>query len=196
STNAVLQQPGRVSYTLLDEQIKRTTIESEPIRVAQEGYYGPEGTDWVDIENDLRQEADKGAIKISNSWDEIAKWIGANPKTLKATIDEYNLYCDHGHDDLFAKDRRYLLPLRTPPYYALSGRLMVITTQGGIRINHHMEVLDSQGDPIPGLYAGGDVTGGWEPETYNVHLSGSGLGFALNAGRIAGENAAKYITGK
>jgi hypothetical protein len=36
----------------------------------------------------------------------------------------------------------------------------------------------------------------WEGETYNVYLSGSGLGFALNSGRIAGENAAQYVSGK
>ena len=57
-----------------------------------------------------------------------------------------------------------------------------------------MEVLDQKGNPIPGLYAGGDTTGGWESYTYNVHLSGSGLGFALNSGRIAAENALKYIS--
>jgi fumarate reductase flavoprotein subunit len=59
-----------------------------------------------------------------------------------------------------------------------------------------MEVLNAQDDPIPRLYAGGDVTGGWEAETYNAHLSGSGLGFALNSGHIAGENAAQYVLGE
>jgi fumarate reductase flavoprotein subunit len=59
-----------------------------------------------------------------------------------------------------------------------------------------MEVLNQQDKPIPGLYAGGDTTGGWESETYNVNLSGSGLGFAFNSGRIAAENAADYIARK
>jgi fumarate reductase flavoprotein subunit len=60
-----------------------------------------------------------------------------------------------------------------------------------------MEVLTEDHDPIPGLYAGGDTAGGWEePPNYNKDLSGSAFGFALNSGRIAGENAVKYSLGK
>jgi fumarate reductase flavoprotein subunit len=58
-----------------------------------------------------------------------------------------------------------------------------------------MEVLNQQGDPIPGLYSVGSGTGGWESDTYCLELSGSAFGFALNSGRIAGENAVKHISG-
>jgi fumarate reductase flavoprotein subunit len=47
---------------------------------------------------------------------------------------------------------------------------------------------------IAGLYAAGSDTGGWESDTYNVVLSGSTLGFAINSGRIAGENAARFVS--
>ena len=67
-------------------------------------------------------------------------------------------------------------------------------TIGGIKINHHMEVLNRQDDPIPGLYAVGAGTGGWESDTYCLELSGSAFGFALNSGRIAGENAVLYAS--
>jgi fumarate reductase flavoprotein subunit len=56
-----------------------------------------------------------------------------------------------------------------------------------------MEVLDQKNHPIPGLYAGGIDTGGWESDTYGLILSGSAFGFAINSGRIAGENAVKYV---
>jgi fumarate reductase flavoprotein subunit len=59
-----------------------------------------------------------------------------------------------------------------------------------------MEVLDKQDNPIPGLYAGGDAAGGWESDTYCILLPGSALGFAINSGRIAGENACKYALSK
>ena len=196
SVNAVLQQPGKVSYTIFDEQIKRKIIEKGPIKIRQGVLYGPKKTDLAKLPEELQLQVDKGTVKVSNSWDEIARWIGADPKVLKSTIDEYNSCCDRGYDDVFAKDRRYLVPLRTAPYYAMKGRASIMTTQGGIKINHRMEVLNSQDEPIPGLYAAGDDTGGWEPDTYNVNLSGSGLGFALNSGRIAGENAAQYVLGK
>jgi len=76
------------------------------------------------------------------------------------------------------------------------GHTSMTNTQGGIKINQHMEILNEQGIPILGLYAGGDTTGGWESETNNVYLSGSGLGFALNSGRIAGENTSEYVLRK
>jgi fumarate reductase flavoprotein subunit len=67
---------------------------------------------------------------------------------------------------------------------------------GGIKINHHMEVLDKNDNPIPGLYAGGIDTGGWESETYNQLLMGTTLSFAYNSGRIAGESATEYVLSK
>jgi fumarate reductase flavoprotein subunit len=194
SVNALLQQLGKVCYTLFDEQIKRTIIERGPIKVRQGVFYGPQKADLASAEKELQKETERGTVTISGSWDEIAKWIGAEPGILKETIDEYNAFCDRGHDDIFAKDRRYLIPLRNPPYYAMKGRAEILTTMGGIKINHRMEVLNCYDSPIPGLYVVGDDTGGWEPDTYNVNLSGSGLGFALNSGRIAGENAARYVT--
>jgi fumarate reductase flavoprotein subunit len=130
-------------------------------------------------------------VKISDSWEEIAGWMGADPKILEKTIDEYNDGCDRGYDPVFSKDRRYLAPLRTPPYYAIKSNSDYLDTIGGIKINERMEVLDRQGEPIPGLYAAGVVAGGWQGETYCVVLSGAASGFAVNSGRIAAENAIK-----
>ena len=57
-----------------------------------------------------------------------------------------------------------------------------------------MEVLDQHDEPIPGLYAAGNDTGGWETDTYALLvLPGSAFGFAVNSGRIAGENAAELL---
>jgi fumarate reductase flavoprotein subunit len=193
SVNAVLQQPGKVSFSLFDEQYKLNIMKEGPIKVAQEGFYGHFGTDLSDLPQEFEKEEAEGTSKKADSWDEIAKWIGADPGALRDTVEEYNSGCDCGHDRLMAKDRRYLKPVRTPPFYVMRGHVTITTTQGGIKIDHQMQVLNQQDDPIPGLYAGGDVTGGWESETYNVNLSGSGLGFALNSGRIAGENAVRYL---
>jgi fumarate reductase flavoprotein subunit len=122
----------------------------------------------------------------------MATWIGADRQVLEVTINEYNAACDQGHDRIFVKDRRYLVPLRTAPYYAIQCHGNLMNTIGGIKINEHMEVLGKQGHPIPGPYAAGVGTGGWESETYCAILSGSAFGFAVNSGRIAGENANTY----
>ena len=141
------------------------------------------------LEKALQSETEKGGVKISGSWKEIADWIGADYKTLIKNISEYNFYCFKGHDDAFAKEPGYLLPLESPPFYAVKAMAVLLDTIGGIRINERMEVLDTQNKPIPGLYAAGVATSGWESEVYCSELSASAFGFAVNSGRIAAENA-------
>lgn len=80
--------------------------------------------------------------------------------------------------------------MRTAPYYVLKCGVGILHTCGGIKINEHMQVINKQGNPIPGLYAAGDETGGWEKVAPSYLLSG--VGIAAPAGRIAGENAAHY----
>ena len=105
------------------------------------------------------------------------------------------LACDKGFDPLFAKDYKYMVPLRTPPYYAIKSNSDFLDTIGGIKINEHMEVLDKKDNPIPGLYAAGVAAGGWQGDTYCVILSGAASGFAINSGRIAAENTIKFSRG-
>ena len=200
SQNAVVQQPDNICYFLFDNKMVQIITEQglaigggggdDPFRES------PQRGKLPGLEKALRVQADKGSVQISDSWDGIADWIGADHKMLKATIDEYNAACDQGYDPVFAKDRTYLLPLRTPPYYAIRGITVYINTVGGIKINENMEVLDKQDNPIPGLYAGGVDTGGWTSDTYCALLPGTAFGFALNSGRIAGENAAKFVFNK
>jgi len=190
SSNAVNRQPGNLCYTLLDSLLVQTMSEKGLI-IGLGRHTVEERTKMPGLAAELRVLADKGWVKIADSWDGIADWIGADPEVLKATVEEYNAACDRGHDPIFAKDRVLLVPLRTPPYYAIRSNSDFLDTIGGIKINEHMEVLDKQGNPIPGLYAGGVTTGGWQEGTYCDMLSGTASGFALNSGRIAGENAVK-----
>ena len=163
--NALSRQPDGISYSLFDEQIKKSVSEGGTVKGV---FAARPGTKLTELEKELELEVAAGTVKVSNSWDDIAGWIGASPEVLKTTIVEYNSSCDHGCDGVFAKDRKYLQPLRTPPYYAtLCGRSL-LTTVGGIKINHHTEVISLQGKPIPGLYAVGNDAGGWEPETYDL----------------------------
>jgi NADPH-dependent glutamate synthase beta subunit-like oxidoreductase len=128
-------------------------------------------------------------IRIAETWEEIAHWMGVNPNTLKSTIAEYNSACEKGYDPVFKKDRRHLVPLQTPPYYAIKMGVDYLDTIGGIRINERMEVLDKKGVPIPGIYAAGIDTGGWVGDTYCIRTTGTTFAFAINSGRIAGECA-------
>jgi fumarate reductase flavoprotein subunit len=186
--NAMLRQPDQVCFSLFDESVKQ--------QVLQQGYIRPDAAtvSSVDkIEGALEANYKKGTLLISSSWEEIAHWVGAEPETLKSTIDRYNQFCDTRHDEEFAKKAEYLRALRTPPYYAAKCYPWHLGSIGGIKINERMEVLTKNNQSIHGLYACGSDTGGWSSSTYNRYLAGAGASFAINSGLIAGENAVKYV---
>jgi fumarate reductase flavoprotein subunit len=194
SANSLYRQPGKISYSLFDDRIRRSIFEDElkPLDALIVG-----NRTWPSkADEDLHSETGKGRVKRCDSWHELAKWIGAVPEVLKAEINEYNEFCDQGHDSLFVKDPRHLIPIRKPPFYAIQCGLNLMTTHGGIKVNHHMEVLDTRDKPIPGLFAAGVETGGTDSDTYDAHLTGHSFGFTINSGRIAAENAVKYIIGE
>ena len=194
SANTVYRQPGKVSYTLLDERIKQSII-GDGLKTWEANIIG--GESWPGgVDKELQARVDVGMAKISDSWNEISKWMEVDPKVLNATIDEYNRFCDQGYDEIFVKERRYLLPLRTPPFYAIKCGMNLMTTHGGIKVNHHMQVIDREGDPIQGLYAAGVDVAGTDSDTYNADLIGHSFGFSLNGGRIAGESAAERVKNK
>jgi fumarate reductase flavoprotein subunit len=190
SANALDRQPDKISYTLFDETIKRSFIDDGLIRGHHRLY--PPGTKMAEIDKHLKKDAQEGLVKVGDTWEAIARWIGADPEKLKHNIEVYNYSCDRGFDGLFYKDRRYLQPLRNPPYYALICHQAFHGTTGGIIINERMEVLVGENDRIPGLFASGNDTGGWSADTYNYVLTGTAFAYAVNSGRIAGENAAEY----
>lgn len=191
--NALNRQPDKISYTLFDEKIKMTFLEEGVIKGTA---HFPSGTKMTELDHEIQSRLDRNEIKISNSWEEMAKWMNITSEMIKKSIEEYNHFCHQGWDGRFGKDRRYLIPLQTPPFYGFKCVQSFHGTIGGIKINHQMEVLHREGHPIPGLYAGGIDTGGWESDTYCLTLSGSAFGFALNSGRIAGENAVHYVSSK
>jgi fumarate reductase flavoprotein subunit len=148
------------------------------------------------LDKELSKHIEKGGAFKSESLEEISEWIGAPRNALRKTVDEYNASCDQRYDEIFVKDKQYLQALRTPPFYAIKFSGALLGTMGGIKINYKMEVLNKEDDPIPGLYAVGADTGGWESDTYCAVLAGSAFGFAMNSGRIAAENASDYIQGQ
>lgn len=194
NANALNRQPGQISFTLFDNNIKNHFIEEGLLKGALRSY--PPTTKMTQLEKRLQVEYSKGRIMISKSLDKIASWIGADSKVLKKTVNDYNSFCDMGCDKMLGKDSQYLYPVRKPPYYAIKCYQGSHGTIGGIKINHHMEVINLQGKPIPGLFAAGNDTGGWESDTYCYVLSGTALAYAINSGRIAGESAVNYLNQK
>jgi hypothetical protein len=102
---------------------------------------------------------------------------------LKETVAKWNSYVDQGRDPEFARGADApMYKIEKPPFYAATLYPVWHDSYGGLRINGRTQVIDMLGEPIPGLYAGGESSGGG-----NQH----GLGRALVHGYIAGTNAAK-----
>ena len=146
----------------------------------------------VDIKKVLGQGNDKD-IFVADSLEELASKAGINQENLMKTIVEYNSACETGLDELFHKNSRYLRPVKRPKFY--DGKLSpgTIGSMGGIKINYKTEVLNKDDDVIPGLYAAGLDANSMYGDSYSFVLPGNTMGFAVNSGRIAGENAAEYI---
>ena len=191
--NAVARLKEGYSYAIFDEAEKREWVERGTMTSA--GTITPPGTRLTEFEDEWKaaMEHENPNIFEADSIEALATQIGVEPTVLKATLEEYNRFCEKGHDDLFAKDPKYLRPLKGPKFYAIRCFRVFLGTIGGIRINHKMEVVDKEDRPIPGLYAGGIDVGGVYGDSYDVYAAGGALGFAVNSGRIAGKNALKYI---
>ncbi|UWG95875.1 FAD-dependent oxidoreductase [Dehalobacter sp. DCM] len=183
------------SYRLFDNTIKErleTWGVDHPVYVDC-----PIGTRLLNMDKEFKAAAENGSTEVfeADSIEELAVKMGIEPAVLKATVEEYNHFCAQGHDDLFVKDRKYLRPLLGPKYYAVLARTVFLGTIGGIKVNHNFEAVDKNDNPVPGLYAGGFDAAGLNGDTYCI-TAGPGLcsATAMNSGRIAGRNAAKYVT--
>lgn len=159
--NAVGRQRAKTGYAILDEKLKQGMVQHAA------DISGVMKIDKDTMKENFQKAMTTGDAITSNSWDEIAMFIGAKPQVLKATIKQYNSFCDYGYDADFCKDPRYLVSMSMPPYYAIKCQPSINTTFGGIKINHRTEVLSKQEVPIAGLYAVGDNAGSWAPATYS-----------------------------
>lgn len=103
----------------------------------------------------------KGYIKKSRTIEGLAKKLKLPPEEFKATVEKYNQMAKLGEDKDFGKPAKDLLPLEKPPYYGVTNAGWLITTMDGLRINEDIQVMDTEGNAIEGLYAAGDVAGGF-----------------------------------
>jgi len=103
-------------------------------------------------------------------------------KYLAETVTTWNSYADANADPEFEREQDAPLNhIVKPPFYALSIMVIWHDSYGGLRVNGRQQVVDMQGQVIPGLYAGGEAVGG-----FNKH----GLGKGHVHGFIAGTHAA------
>ena len=146
-----------------------------------------------DVLKELEKEGHSNVI-VADSIEELAGKIGIDSYSLTQTIEEYNRACETGRDHALNKKARYLKPIKSPKFYARRCFSMPSGLPEGITINHRTEVLNEDFKAIPGLYAAGaDTACNVYREIYVNVLPGNAMGWALNSGVIAAENAVEYI---
>ena len=189
--NALFRQKDQEMFTIFDENMKRHVMEKGIIKPL--GSFHPPGTKLKGLDLEIKEAIKNGEAFVGNSLKELAGKMGVPEEPFVKTVKEYNKFCHQNLDEHFYKHRKFLQPIETPKFYAYRSVLSYTTTLGGIKINHKTEVLNDRFEVIPGLYAGGSDAGGLYGDTYAIVNTGGSLGFALNSGRIAGENALQYI---
>jgi len=145
----------------------------------------------------------KNGIRVeSNSLKELAEELDLDVKKFLKTIKEYNEAvmeekpfipterdgkCTKG---LNPDKTNWALKIDTPPYWAYAVVCGLTMTYGGLKTNEKAQAIDTADRPIKGLYAAGEITGGF---FYHNYPSGTGLVRGAVMGRIAGAEAAATL---
>jgi len=159
-----LTQPGGIAYLIFDSRAKDHV---DPM------YEGPE----------------KGPIEAM-SIEELARKLSIASAKLRHTIEEFNLAVEAGtHSQLTPPKSNFAQRIDRAPFYAHVVTGGMTFTFGGIKISGNAEVLSKTASIIPGVYAAGEVTGGF---FYNNYPGGSSLTRCAVFGEIAGKNAAEF----
>ncbi|NPD32989.1 flavocytochrome c [Eggerthellaceae bacterium zg-997] len=98
-------------------------------------------------------------IQVANTYAELAEKMGVSTDAFVSTMEGYNAAIDAGEDDPLGRTKARN-PIVLPPFYAVAVAPGIHHCMGGLRVNADAQVLNAAGDPIPGLFAAGEVTGG------------------------------------
>lgn len=152
-----------------------------------------DGIFYIICDNKIAKDADvegmeaAGNVVVADTLEELAEKLEIPVDTFVAEIERYNSFVDAQKDDDFGKPL-FGEKIDEAPFVATPRSPALHHTMGGVKIDTETHVLSTEGTPIPGLYAAGEVTGGLHAGN---RLGGNAMTDFLVFGRIAGENAAK-----
>ena len=150
------------------------------------------GVPWS---QDNHEAIDNGWILKANTIEELGEKIINHEDNhghmvipdLCRTVKEFNEFCTQGEDRNFHRDAETLVPVITPPFYALPLFPGGPNTKGGLKTNDKRQVLDWAGEKIPRLYAAGEIASAFK----FVYSGGGNVAECIVYGRWAGINAVK-----
>ena len=134
---------------------------------------------------------EKGFVVKADTIEEFAQKLQLPVETLKATIARNNELYKKGEDVDYGKEAHRLSPIDKAPFYGAKNTGWLLCTLDGIQINTDMNAIDTEGNPIPGLYVVGNDSGSYFANEYPNLATGMACGRTVTFGRIVGRNLAK-----
>lgn len=121
----------------------------------------------------------------SDTIEGLAEQMGVPVEEFVGTVERWNTAVANGDDEQFHRPTDTLIPIDTPPFYAVKCCPEVLNTDGGPRRDEFARILDIDGDPIPGLFSAGEFGSVW----CDKYQGAGNIGECLAFGRIAARSA-------
>ena len=119
--------------------------------------------------------------------EELAEKMGVPVEEFCATIERYNELAKKGVDEDFGKRADRMFAIENPPFYGYKlTDTVLLVCMGGLETTVDFEVLDTNDDVIPGLYAVGNAQGGRFLVDYPLPCPGISHGMAMTHGMLVG----------
>jgi fumarate reductase flavoprotein subunit len=168
--SAVLGQPGRTAFQVFDAVVRARSRPGVPL-------------------SDMERLEELGHLVSAPTIPALAAGLGIRPEDLERTVARYNQAVATGAGDAFGRTGLVngvgaLTPIATPPFFAYAAVTAMTSTFGGLRVAPDAGVERMDGTPIEGLYAAGEVAGGFHGASY---MTGTALTKALVFGVTAAD---------
>lgn len=170
----ILAQPGQFAWQIFDAKVAHLLRDEYRIKQVTK-VQADTLPDLVRLMGNVNVDAALGSIEQFNRSVDLGAAFNPNIKDGRRTV------------GLALPKSNWANPIDTPPYQAYCVTCGITFTFGGLRINQRGEVLDTDLQPIQGLYAAGEIIGGL---FYSNYPGGSGLMAGAVFGKLAGESAA------
>lgn len=159
---AIMEQTGKKAYMIFDAKMLEVGL--------------------------VNQYNDMGYFQSANTLEELADILGIDKAGLVETVETYKGHVAAGEDKDFGRSN-LSINFENPAYYGLEVKPAAQGTFGGLKVDMKAQVIDTNGNVIPGLYAAGENAGegtqGASPLTENIVF-----------GKIAAETAVAFVNGK
>ena len=175
---AAAHQPGRVYAQISDANMLEDAKRFHTIGCSA----GTRKNTMEGLEKTFASAEEKGCFFRADTIEELADKMGFTgdaKDTFLATVERYNELYDKQNDEDFGKPAYRLSAIRTAPFYGYWLGASLLTTEQGIAINEKGQALDTNNQPMEGLYVTGDMSGSFFANNYPCLMAGVAMGRTL-----------------